>query len=194
MKDLRLIIKARNNIMMRWREKRGLSARRAAEFTGVSYALWLKYEGLTENPVSEGRHTKGCWKPSALAIAEALGELPEDVWTPAILSVRFPVVQREVRAALLQQSIETVETLALPDRGQDAADLRRVLDETIDRLTPQEQAVVRARFFDEKTLEETGERIGRTKERVRQIEHRALRRLRHPSFAERLVLAGVLGD
>ncbi|TSA44707.1 RNA polymerase sigma factor RpoD [bacterium] len=65
-------------------------------------------------------------------------------------------------------------------------DVRRVLD----TLTPREAKVLKKRFgIDEKTdytLEEVGRDFGVTRERIRQIEFKSLRKLRHPSRADRL--------
>ncbi len=62
--------------------------------------------------------------------------------------------------------------------------LRRKIDEVLSTLTPREQRILRLRFglVNGKcyTLEEVGRKFGLTRERIRQIETRALRRLRHP--------------
>jgi len=69
---------------------------------------------------------------------------------------------------------------------------RQALEVQLARLTPREQAVVRSRFgLDDSpmTLSELGEHFELTRERIRQIEARALGKLRHPSVA-RLWSAG----
>jgi RNA polymerase primary sigma factor len=62
--------------------------------------------------------------------------------------------------------------------------------EALATLTPREEKVLRLRFgIDEKgdhTLEEVGQMFDVTRERVRQIEAKALRKLRHPRHAKRL--------
>ncbi len=68
--------------------------------------------------------------------------------------------------------------------------LRVVVDDLLDTLTPRERRVLQLRFglFDERqrTLEEIGKRLGVTRERIRQIEAKALRKLRHPSRSQKL--------
>jgi RNA polymerase primary sigma factor len=63
--------------------------------------------------------------------------------------------------------------------------LREQLDEVLSTLTTREQKVLRLRFGLEdgrsRTLEEVGQEFGVTRERIRQIEAKALRKLRHPS-------------
>ena len=76
---------------------------------------------------------------------------------------------------------------------QDAASytmLREQLEEVMNSLTPREAKVLKLRFGLEdgksRTLEEVGQMFGVTRERIRQIEAKALRKLRHPSRSRKL--------
>lgn len=68
--------------------------------------------------------------------------------------------------------------------------LRQQLDEVLDTLTEREQKVLRLRFGlsdgRARTLEEVGKEFNVTRERIRQIEAKALRKLRHPSRSKKL--------
>jgi len=68
--------------------------------------------------------------------------------------------------------------------------LREQLDEVLETLTDREQKVLRLRFgLDDgraRTLEEVGRKFGVTRERIRQIEAKTLRKLRHPSRSKKL--------
>jgi RNA polymerase primary sigma factor len=68
--------------------------------------------------------------------------------------------------------------------------LREQLSEVLDTLTPREAKVLRLRFGIEdgrtRTLEEVGKEFNVTRERIRQIEAKALRKLRHPSRSKKL--------
>ncbi|MDR2655984.1 MAG: RNA polymerase sigma factor RpoD [Oscillospiraceae bacterium] len=68
--------------------------------------------------------------------------------------------------------------------------LREQLEEVLDTLTPREEKVLKLRFGLEdgrsRTLEEVGKEFNVTRERIRQIEAKALRKLRHPSRSKRL--------
>ncbi len=85
--------------------------------------------------------------------------------------------------------IEDTNTLAPTDAAQYAS-LRNVTKDVLDSLTPREAKVLRMRFGIEMntdhTLEEVGKQFDVTRERIRQIEAKALRKLRHPSRSERL--------
>jgi RNA polymerase primary sigma factor len=69
--------------------------------------------------------------------------------------------------------------------------LREITDEVLATLTPREEKVIKMRFGlgntgSEHTLEEVGQHFAVTRERIRQIEAKALRKLRHPSRSRRL--------
>lgn len=68
--------------------------------------------------------------------------------------------------------------------------LREKIEEVLDTLPPRESRILRLRFGLENghnyTLEEVGEKFGLTRERIRQIESKALRRLRHPRRSRQL--------
>jgi RNA polymerase primary sigma factor len=68
--------------------------------------------------------------------------------------------------------------------------LREQLDDVLETLTDREQKVLRLRFgLDDgraRTLEEVGQKFGVTRERIRQIEAKTLRKLRHPSRSKKL--------
>jgi RNA polymerase primary sigma factor len=72
-----------------------------------------------------------------------------------------------------------------------ASNLREITDEVLATLSPREEKVIKMRFGlgaqgEEHTLEEVGEDFSVTRERIRQIEAKALRKLRHPSRARLL--------
>jgi RNA polymerase primary sigma factor len=68
--------------------------------------------------------------------------------------------------------------------------LRDEMEDVLDTLTPRERRVLQLRFGlidgHQRTLDEVGKRFGVTRERIRQIEAKALRKLRHPSRARKL--------
>lgn len=71
------------------------------------------------------------------------------------------------------------------------ADLKERVRETLKTLTPREEKVIKMRFgidvASEHTLEEVGKDFSVTRERIRQIEVKALRKLRHPSRSKKLL-------
>jgi len=68
--------------------------------------------------------------------------------------------------------------------------LKEMTEQVLNTLTPREERVLKMRFGledgTERTLEEVGHQFGVTRERIRQIEAKALRKLRHPSRSRRL--------
>ena len=89
----------------------------------------------------------------------------------------------------LGEFIEDTSVLAPVDAAL-IADLREATREVLETLNPREAKVLRMRFGIEMntdhTLEEVGRQFDVTRERIRQIEAKALRKLRHPTRSERL--------
>ena len=85
--------------------------------------------------------------------------------------------------------IEDLNTL-LPREIALQDSMKDVVKEVLDSLTPREAKVLRMRFGVEMstdhTLEEVGKQFDVTRERIRQIEAKALRKLRHPSRSDKL--------
>ena len=131
-------------------------------------------------------------EPTEEELAKGLGLKPEKVKKiqsiPKIThSLDEPVGVEE--GSSLGEFIEDTDGLPPPDeatREARAKQLRRV----VDSLTPREAKVLRLRFGledgDSRTLEEVGRKIGVTRERARQIQAGALRKLRHPARARKL--------
>jgi RNA polymerase primary sigma factor len=106
-------------------------------------------------------------------------------WLP--LSLESPVGDDE--DSDLGMFIED-ELTPTPLQSVNQSMLKEKVDEILATLTPREARILRLRFGLETgmpfTLEEVGEKFGLTRERIRQIEGRALRRLRHPMRARQL--------
>jgi RNA polymerase primary sigma factor len=104
------------------------------------------------------------------------------------LSLDTPLGDEE-DSSRLGDLIEDERTIS-PVASAIAANLRRVTTETLACLTPREEHIVRMRFGigmnADHTLEEIGKRFSVTRERIRQIEAKALRKLTHPNRSRRL--------
>ena len=72
----------------------------------------------------------------------------------------------------------------------------RIAGQALAALTPREERVIRMRFGigtgADRTLEEVGEQYGVSRERIRQIEAKALRKLKHPNQSK--ILRGFVDD
>ncbi|HYO89364.1 MAG TPA: sigma-70 family RNA polymerase sigma factor [Candidatus Limnocylindrales bacterium] len=106
-------------------------------------------------------------------------------WQP--LSLERPVGEDE--DSELGQFIEN-ETTPSPTQTAYETMLREKIESLLDTLSPREAQILRLRFGlangHSHTLEEVGEQFGLTRERIRQIEGHALRRLRHPRRSRQL--------
>ena len=82
------------------------------------------------------------------------------------------------------------ENAEAPGKAADRAMVAQQINQALKSLTPREEKVIRLRFgLDDgrpRTLEEVGKEFNVTRERIRQIEAKALRKLRHPSRSRKL--------
>src|SRR5437879_1862293 len=103
------------------------------------------------------------------------------------VSLETPIGEEE--DSHLGDFIEDKEAIA-PSDAANLTMLRTEVEDILDTLTPRERRVLQLRFGlidgHQRTLEEVGKRFGVTRERIRQIEAKALRKLRHPSRSKRL--------
>ena len=94
----------------------------------------------------------------------------------------------EQEGSYLRDFIEDKSTL-LPSDAALASNLRDMTSQSFICLTPKEERVLRLRFgigIEEQTLEQVGNQFEVTRERIRQIEAKALRKLRHPQRSKKL--------
>ena len=128
--------------------------------------------------------------PATLAVKM---EMPEDKVRKIMKIAKEPISMEtpigDDEDSHLGDFIEDANTLA-PAEATWQSILRRIVQEVLDSLTPREAKVLRMRFgvglSSDHTLEEVGKQFDVTRERIRQIEAKALRKLRHPSRSDKL--------
>lgn len=186
-KDYRVTVKVRNARIINALAERGeVVGQIAATKIGVSYAKLLALSNITLSPVD----AEGNIIPEVLKLCDYLNKMPLELFSVE------QIVPLKTNTAELDMSIEEVEMLMLPaSERQDPEQLlanmqvNNALRFAIETLTPREAKVLQLRFgFDceDHTYEELGQIMDVTKERVRQIEAKALRKLRHSSRAHPL--------
>ena len=186
--------------------------RRGYKFS--TYATWWIRQAITRSIADQARtiripvhmiETINKMNRISRQILQETGLEPD----PAELSVKMEMPEEKIRKIMkiskepismetpigddedshLGDFIEDSATLAPADAALYAS-LREATREVLESLTPREAKVLRMRFGIEMntdhTLEEVGKQFDVTRERIRQIEAKALRKLRHPSRSERL--------
>jgi len=132
------------------------------------------------------------FEPDASLLAEKM-EIPEDKIRKIMKIAKEPISMEtpvgDDDDSHLGDFIEDGANTA-PIEAAMQAGLRDVVKDILDSLTPREAKVLRMRFGiemdNDHTLEEVGKQFDVTRERVRQIEHKALRKLKHPSRSDKL--------
>ena len=186
--------------------------RRGYKFS--TYATWWIRQAITRSIADQARtiripvhmiETINKMNRISRQILQETGQEPE----PAVLAEKMEMPEEKIRKILkiskepismetpigddedshLGDFIEDAATMA-PSDAAVYASLRGVTKDILDSLTPREAKVLRMRFGIEMntdhTLEEVGKQFDVTRERIRQIEAKALRKLRHPARSERL--------
>ena len=131
-------------------------------------------------------------EPDPATLAEKM-EMPEDKIRKIMKIAKEPISMEtpigDDDDSHLGDFIEDTNTLA-PAEAALHGSMRGVVKDVLDSLTPREAKVLRMRFGIEMstdhTLEEVGKQFDVTRERIRQIEAKALRKLRHPSRSDKL--------
>ena len=186
--------------------------RRGYKFS--TYATWWIRQAITRSIADQARtiripvhmiETINKMNRISRQILQETGQEPD----PATLAEKMEMPEEKIRKILkiskepismetpigddddshLGDFIEDLSTVAPSDAAVNAS-LRDVCKDILDTLTPREAKVLRMRFGIEMntdhTLEEVGKQFDVTRERIRQIEAKALRKLRHPSRSEKL--------
>ena len=205
--NLRLVI----SILMKAVDK--FEYRRGYKFS--TYATWWIRQAITRSIADQARtiripvHMIETINKLNRVSRQMLQENGRDP-TPEELAVKMGMPEEKIRKVLkIAKEPISMETpvgddddshigdfiedgsLAQPDEAATADSLKENIRKALDSLTPREAMVLRYRFgidmSRDHTLEEVGKLFGVTRERIRQIEAKALRKLRHPSRAEQLM-------
>jgi RNA polymerase primary sigma factor len=132
------------------------------------------------------------FEPDAALLAQKM-DIPEDRIRKIMKIAKEPISMEtpidDDDDSHLGDFIQDDSTTA-PSESAVQADLRDVVKDVLDTLTPREAKVLRMRFGIEMstdhTLEEVGKQVDVTRERIRQIEAKAVRKLKHPSRSDKL--------
>lgn len=131
-------------------------------------------------------------EPDSRRLAEMM-EMPEDKILKIMKIAKEPISMEtpigDDDDSHLGDFLEDTQT-ELPSEAIHSTSLQETVHQVLDSLSPREAKVLRMRFGIEMqsdhTLEEVGKQFDVTRERIRQIETKALRKLRHPSRADKL--------
>jgi RNA polymerase sigma factor (sigma-70 family) len=141
--------------------------------------------------------SSGEFSKPAKSLMEALCALPTELWTSEQLTMKLKRNTSEIALNLsgMQSAlgIHADEAMLLltqsPEEVLNTKDVSTLVEQTLNTLSRREAKVLRMRFgigCEEHTLEEVGACLDLSKERIRQIEVKSMRKLRHPSRMDSL--------
>jgi len=183
MKEFRLKVSVRNNLLLSAIEAQGYVS--VAEFEracGLGMGRINNLVAMREAPSS----TSGEFSKNAKLVMEVLGAAPTDLWTEQQLTIKLKTNsgERAIDANLVQHLLEQknrTDYLPSPEDSLLAAETSAIVNEVLGTLKPREKDILVERFEKDLTLEEVGNHHGLSKERIRGIESKALRKLQHES-------------
>jgi len=180
MKEFRLKVSVRNNLLLSAIEAQGYAS--VAEFEracGLGIGRINNLVAMREAPIS----TSGEFSKNAKLVMEVLGAAPTDLWTEQQLTIKLKTNsgERAIDANLVQHLLEQkhrTDYLPSPEDSLLAAETSAIVEQVLGTLNPREKDILQERFEKDLTLEEVGNHHGLSKERIRAIESKALRKLR----------------
>lgn len=202
MKDLRIELRFKNNNLYK---KIFAKYRYVSEFCrehNLSQIVVGEYLNLKNTPVSKIKHdsaelVKGYQiKKSALRIASALNCEVFDIFPSQLWNVVSKVYSIEVNSQEYFPYNDNIQLMSIDSSLSDTFNIDEIKT-VLSTLLPREENIITMRFGlnnqDALTLEEVAQKHGISKERVRQIEAKALRKLRHPEQAKKILKQGHKG-
>ena len=180
MKEFRLKVSVRNNLLLSAIEAQGYTS--VAEFERaceIGIGRINNLVAMREAPIS----TSGEFSKNAKLVMEVLGAAPTDLWTEQQLTIKLKTNsgERAIDADIVQHLLEQkdrTDYLPSPEDSLLAAETSAIVNEVLGTLKPREKDVLQQRFVNDSTLQEVGNHHGLSKERIRSIEGKALRKLR----------------
>lgn len=187
-KDINVEFRVRNNLILKKMRGRGIPT--VSELSRQLKATPSRLGELV-NMKEPARKEDGSWIPLALKLAEFFQCMPEDLFSDR---QQHKALKKNRREAEISYAEMQQLTSRAPDKqleaSSEALQLKMVLMLALNKLTPREERILRMRFgmnlSNEISLAEVGEKFGVLGERIRQIEAKALRKLKHPAYLARL--------
>jgi len=186
--DYRLEVRVRNANILRLMESRGIeSVAELCRNAGVCNATFGAIINLKKAPVTR----KDDWHPIVLKVCEYLLVMPSDLFSheqmqPLKTNKSFVDLGFDDISRMLDDPTQD------PSLGLEHQDAAGAISTVLETLTEREQQVINLRFGldgKEHSLLEVANIFGVTRERVRQIEAKTLRKLRYPARSQPLLLA-----
>lgn len=178
-KDIRLIIKSKNNRLFKEREKLGFNQVDMAKFVGISTQKYTRFENMQETILDR----RGNIKKACLKIATRL-MLPFDYLFPEHLKgIKTKTVVKEISFEAFALASGNYSEISANDVIDNITSREYLANEMLEVLSYREKEVIKSRFGfndeeEKKSLQDIAVEQDVTKERIRQIEKLAIMKIR----------------
>lgn len=192
MEEYRIEMKVKNNLLFSKIEEYGYTS-----IFQFCKAHKIAYPSLTSfiNMRKSIFDSHGKLRPFVIKLCKLLNCLPEELFTASQAESELKTNKKtlKVNEAEMRFMLEQSDSQKLLEDHYQEDQLSHSIEDALKTLTPREQKIIEMRmglgdYAREHTLEEVGNEIGVQRERIRQIEAKALRKLRDPKRAEKLRL------
>jgi RNA polymerase sigma factor (sigma-70 family) len=171
-KDYRINVTIKNALLLSAIENAGYkSGQRFADMVGISYyGSLMPYVNLTRSPIGEDGLIRDC----AWDLCDFLGASPSDLWSDNQLT---PL---KTNRSSVDMNMNGIRTLIQdgPEKVTNQEQVKKIIGNALDSLTERQAMVIKKRFFDELTLDEIAGELKLSRQRIRQIQGKAIRNLK----------------
>jgi RNA polymerase primary sigma factor len=189
--DYRVEIKIRNNRLLEKIEQAGY--KNVAEFAkaiSIPYSVVSSFVTMKRAPINS---LTGTYSPRFMEIVDYLNCMPEDIFPKSRMSnplksnyASFKGNEGDVKNLTASMASVAID----PEKKMIVDEAQKTIHDSLYALTPKEHRVLTLLFgldgSEPKTLEQVGKEFNVTRERIRQVQHKAFRKLKHPAKSKKL--------
>ena len=170
-------VTVRNALILRRMKALGIKSQ--AELAKLSGLALMTVSTMITLKKAPRNKITGEWTDAAFALSSALQVEPEELWTER--QQHMELVRNNYEINMNEEEVQRLSTDGGVERLVLDGQRTKALTKSLNSLSPREEYVVRRRFFEDDTLDDIAADMGVQRERIRQIEGKALRKLKHPS-------------
>ena len=168
-KDFNIKVTVRNGRLLNAIRERYESVADLARQISRSQTAINQLVTMTVKPINE----KG-WTNLALDVAAMVGKEPEDIWPKYMREIKLKKASAEV-----SMDLDSVKQIMADGSSEKSLSQINVIKQLSSELSPREERILQLRWVEDHSLEECGKIFGVSRERVRDLEAKTFRKMKH---------------